>query len=38
VTARLQREWPDRRLAPFQTGSVRTARGATVLVGIARAE
>ena len=38
VTARLQREWPARRLMPFQTGNIRTARGATVLVGIARAE
>ena len=38
ITARLQREWPTRRLRPFDTGTVRTTGGATVVVGIARAD
>jgi len=38
VLTSLQRDLPDRRLRPFETGIVRVDSGATVLVGVARAE
>jgi len=37
VLTSLQRDLPDRKLQPFETGIVRLEGGATVLVGVARA-